>query len=219
MEQPQVEGRAGQYLQVRVRGLDSAGKAFFQDADLRPITQDRAILAGFQTEIADGEIIGLQVGTRKARVRISHRERLAGGGCPLFYIRLIAGQACPWADAATVELAGALTSPAFDQRRTRRVGVKIPVELRNFPSDPPISAITSDISTGGCYVEMLNPLGLAAEVLLTLWVRNEQIVVRGIVRTSDAGVGIGIEFLDLSPADSERLKQHLVTAAPVRAPL
>src|SRR5204862_85001 len=146
-------------------------------------------------QLSTGDVIGVQIGYAKARVRVMHREPQPEGP-PLVHVRLVGGQVSPWADALVSNNTAGATPRAFDRRELRRIKVSVPIELQRATGDASITAVTSDISVGGCYVEMLNPLPVASYLLVTLWLGDQSMTTRGIVRTSHAGIGIGVEFLE-----------------------
>jgi hypothetical protein len=200
-----------------VRGLDADGKAFYQNANLQPIAYDRAAIEGLLSQVGTGEVIGVQIGDAKVRVRLMHKEAQPDGP-PLVHVRLVAGQVSPWADMLGSNATPDAAPRPIDRRALRRVKVSVPVELQRASADPSVTAITADISMGGCYVEMLNPLPAATHLLLTLWLGDYKLATRGIVRTSHAGIGIGVEFLDPSDEVKLRLRAFLDEVSPVRRP-
>ena len=52
----------------------------------------------------------------------------------------------------------------------------------------------TDMSARGCYIESLVPLMIGCSVFVTFWLDSDKIRTSGIVRASDPGVGMGIEF-------------------------
>jgi len=54
-----------------------------------------------------------------------------------------------------------------DRREHPRVKVRVPVELRLEGSEVPISGATSDISLGGCYIEMMFTLARDTKLDIT----------------------------------------------------
>jgi hypothetical protein len=69
-----------------------------------------------------------------------------------------------------------------------------------------LPAKVTDISLGGCYVEMLSPLPLGSLVELTLNPGDTTLQVRGKVRVSQMGMGMGVAFTGMSPEDFEKLR-------------
>ena len=64
-------------------------------------------------------------------------------------------------------------------------------------------ATFTDISLGGCYVELAATLPVRTPVNMALDVKGVQVEVKGILRTSSPLVGMGIEFTEI--AERERL--------------
>jgi hypothetical protein len=62
----------------------------------------------------------------------------------------------------------------------------------------PIKSETTDVSPYGCYVTLLYTLPTGLVVDIVLWVGETPLQMRGKVTTSDANVGNGIEFLDMT---------------------
>lgn len=96
--------------------------------------------------------------------------------------------------------------PGLDRREHFRVRYFADVEIEWGSSK--LRGRTADISLGGMLIEAHNPLWLGAEFLarLTLGV-NEPLEVGCVVRWIVPGVGMGVEFADLKPADQARLRQ------------
>ncbi|HEV2114042.1 MAG TPA: hypothetical protein VGR50_07810, partial [Terriglobales bacterium] len=77
----------------------------------------------------------------------------------------------------------------------------------------PVWCILSDISISGCYAETTSPLPAHTAVHALLKTSGLQIHTRGIVRTSHAGVGMGINFTKVSLEDAERLSLFIARLA------
>jgi hypothetical protein len=58
-------------------------------------------------------------------------------------------------------------------------------------------------------VETFVPLSLGTEVIITFWIDSEKIKTNGIIRASDPGVGMGIEFTALETHIQQRLQEYL----------
>ncbi len=86
-------------------------------------------------------------------------------------------------------------------------------EVRKPGVDARVWGTLSDISLGGCYVEMLTPFPLASEVDLDLGVGSRRLRAAGVVRTSHPGCGMGIQFTSLSDQDRAELEQLNVSLA------
>jgi hypothetical protein len=101
------------------------------------------------------------------------------------------------------------SSSGKDRRRHRRYRHELPIELKVPTTSFPIQGKTLDISVDGCYVAspFTIPQGTALEV--KLWIGDKSAQVKATVRTSDPGVGNGIEFLAMDDTATQLLQQFL----------
>jgi c-di-GMP-binding flagellar brake protein YcgR len=97
------------------------------------------------------------------------------------------------------------------RRRFPRYKTAVPVELRPEGSTVATHTQTSDLSLGGCYIEMNFALAAKTKLHLVLWVEDEKVTTDAVVVTHDPGFGNGICFLNMSPEDQAKLKKHLDT--------
>ena len=67
----------------------------------------------------------------------------------------------------------------------------------------------SDISLGGCYVKIIVPFAVATEVRVQLMLFGKKVLAEGVVRTSVAGRGMGIEFCRLPKDNASKLQAAL----------
>ena len=72
---------------------------------------------------------------------------------------------------------------------------------------------TSDLSLGGCYLEMAMTLDIGARLDIVLWLDEHKVNTRGIVVTRHPQFGNGISFLTISPQSEEKLRLFLVGAS------
>ena len=72
-----------------------------------------------------------------------------------------------------------------------------------------MGAPVTDISASGCYVEMYVPPALGIEFEMTLEVNHLRILADGIVRVVYPGLGIGIEFTNITDEYRQSLNELL----------
>jgi hypothetical protein len=196
---------------ARLFGMDANGKAFFQHAHITNFTRDGAVLTGVEHQLNQGDIIGVQFAEKKVRCSV---VRVADGGVPQrtkVEVQLIAGQDCPWKELVS---AGGAPGPAIpsgkDKRRFVRHKVRFPIEIREeHGTSTPMQTAATDIGGRGCYVEMLIPFPLGRAVSVTFWLESDKIHTPAVVRASDPGVGMGLEFTGLDDATQQRLQREL----------
>ena len=195
-------------ITVRIWGMDSDGRAFFQNVQANGLTTDGASLYGIAHPLKMGDVIGVQYGERKARFKImwlvdrgTVRKIEAG-------IQVMDGQTAPWIDLALTD--GLQPAQGRNRRMFVRHKIHFPVEI-GFQDASRTRMMTNatDIGGRGCYIETMVPLALGTEVNLTFWLDSEKIHTSAVVRTSDPGVGMGLEFIDLSDHVQKTLQQHI----------
>ena len=102
------------------------------------------------------------------------------------------------------------TSVTHPERRTYpRFPVKVQIELYEEGSDVPIHSETTDLSRGGCYVQLSLTLALGAYVHGRLWINSSPIRFRGRVVTRHPEFGNGLMFLELEGSGEQILAAYL----------
>jgi PilZ domain len=212
-------------LLIRVFGLGADDRPFSQQAHTRNISDRGARLSGLERPLRLGSVIGVQFGDRKARCRVAWTvnsglaQKIEAG------VEIMGGQPCPWqkeigTQRATATAAVIRTKPvAKDKRKFPRRRLSIEIEIRDGQSvGTHLNMQTADIAGGGCYIETLRPLPLRRTLSLTFWLNSERVQTTAIVRTSDGGVGMGIEFTGLDEATQRQLQQQVERLAAGPAP-
>lgn len=202
------ETRVATTILVRVWGMDADGRPFFQNANAGNISSEGASFSGISHPLKAGDVIGVQYGEKKARCKVVW---VIDGGVARrieIGVQLLSGQPSPWLELTKVDK-GAIAS-AKNKRRYVRHKVLFPLEIGFEDSRRThMQTNATDIGGRGCYVETLLPLPLGTKVKITFWMDSEKIQTSGVVRASDGGVGMGIEFTQLDNQVQERLQQHL----------
>jgi PilZ domain len=203
------ETRIDQQIPVRVWGMDAAGRPFFQNANANSISSEGAMLLGIKHPLKAGDIIGIQYGERKARFKVIWAtdagpvRRIEAG------VQILPAQHTPWRE--QTKLGGkAEVAGGKDKRRFVRHKILFPIEIGfEDARRAHLQTNATDIGGRGCYVETMLPLSLGTKVNLTFWMDANKVHTKGVVRTSDPNVGMGIEFTDLQNEVQEKLQQHL----------
>jgi hypothetical protein len=204
------EPRLDTDLPIRVWGMDSNGKPFIQHVRAKNISNQGALVSGVECELKPGDIIGVQVEQKKARCRIVWVVDAGGIYKNQVGLQLLEGQECPWKEALSGP-AGAPTPSAHPSNRRRRARHKISfnLELRDERTNVPMRVNATDISGNGCYIEMIMPMAVGTALKVDFWIEQEHVNSSAVVRTCDPGVGMGIEFLTLTPDLQERFQSLL----------
>src|ERR1700730_10115069 len=143
---------------VRIFGTDGQGTIFSEAATLSDLSQHGARLSGVKVQLKVDEVIGVTQGKNKVRFQV----KWAGGpGTPAEgQVGLLNLQPDkPFWDAPLPHggIDNFQSTPANDRRRSVRVKCSISVELHPTGQEV-IWGRASDLSEGGCFVEMSIPL-------------------------------------------------------------
>jgi hypothetical protein len=218
------ESRLEADIPVRIWGMDADSRPFFQNALAGNISSDGALLSGINHSLKTGEVIGIQYGERKARFRViwaidaGPTRKIEAG------VQILPQQMNPWQDLAPAPSGDRARHGGPNKRRFVRHKVLFPIEIGfSDVRRAHMQTNATDIGGRGCYVETLLPLPRGTEVIIIFWMDSEKIKTSGIVRASDPGVGMGIEFTALDNQVQERLQRLLEKldtsfAAPAEAP-
>jgi c-di-GMP-binding flagellar brake protein YcgR len=107
----------------------------------------------------------------------------------------------------------ALTSNASNRRGERRVPCKIGAEIYRLGSSVPNRCTLSDLSEGGCYVEMPSPLSVQSGVEILVRTAEMKLKIRGQVLATHPGFGMGVRFIFRDSAEREEILQLLAVLA------
>ncbi|MGA8145053.1 MAG: PilZ domain-containing protein [Candidatus Acidiferrales bacterium] len=223
------EQRIAMRVPILVRGKDSRGSPFVTNAHTLDITATGASLNGLKGIADIGSKIEIEYQGRKAWYRIqwvgkigTPRAGHAGVKClePGNYIWGV--PLAEWEPdtfdpdnaeapkiAPIVPLSDFAASPASrsERRRFPRASCRLEASVMDEGSSVGLPAKVTDISLGGCYVEMLSPPPVGSPVELTLDSGQGSLRTRGKVLTSQSGMGMAVAFTAIAPEDFERLRE------------
>jgi PilZ domain len=196
-------------LTVRVWGMDANGKPFFQNVRARNVSNHGALISGIDHALEPGDVVGVQFEQCKARFRVVWIMDSGGLQKNQAGLQLLDNQDCPWKNlVAEKEISDPQARPS-NRRRLLRHKISFSLELHDERTNIPLRVSATDISGNGCYVETILPMAVGTVLKAEFWVEAERVNTTAVVRTCDPGVGMGIEFLTLSPDLQERF-QHLL---------
>ena len=211
--------RATLDLKVRVWGMGANDQPFFQNATAQNISATGACVYGIEAELKVGDVIAVQYEGKKARCKViwvvdaGQVQKISVG------VNLVEGQPCPWEKELQrtppeSERAPRVAPSDEDKRNFPRHRVPFPIEIRDQDAvGAYMNTKSADISARGCYVETMLPLPVGKVLNISFWLDSERIRTPAVVRSSDGGVGMGIEFTGLDEKTQERLQQQVDTMA------
>jgi len=110
----------------------------------------------------------------------------------------------------TAEAKGAFRlSNAGNRRGEYRLACKIGAEIYRLGSSVPNRCTLSDISEGGCYVEMPSPLSGQSGVEILVRTADTKLRIRGQVLATHPGFGMGVRFMFRDSVEREEVLRLL----------
>jgi hypothetical protein len=208
MDDQQTEPRLSVDLPVRVWGMTAGGRPFSQSAHALNISSVGALISGVESELKVGDVIGVQFDEKKTRCTVISVMNAGPVKKNQVGIKLLAAQGCPWKSYLSLDGATVRIAPS-NARRCPRHKISIPLELRAEHAKASIRMNASDVSGNGCYVESMMPFLLGTVLRIDFWLDSEHISITAAVRTSDPGVGNGIEFTGMPAGTKNRMQAYL----------
>jgi PilZ domain len=201
-------------LSVRIWGMAASGQTFNQTIRARNISSSGALFSGLEHELKVGDVIGVQYQDKKSRCRVIWV--MDSGPIQKFQagVQIVTGQDCPWRGELSPDQLAPEPEPN-NRRRFARHRISFPLEVRDERVKTPMRVNATDISGNGCYVESILPLAIGTTLRVEFWIESEKFSTSAVVRTSDPGVGMGIEFMGLTPDTKQRVQDHLDKVDPL----
>ncbi|MBZ5722169.1 MAG: PilZ domain-containing protein [Acidobacteriia bacterium] len=75
--------------------------------------------------------------------------------------------------------------------------------------DPPVACKLTDLSLGGCYLEMTSPFPVKTRVVLSMRVAEAEVQVEGVVRVMHPEVGMGVLFRQKTTQQREQVEKFI----------
>jgi c-di-GMP-binding flagellar brake protein YcgR len=104
-----------------------------------------------------------------------------------------------------------------ERRRHLRTKAAVEVEILLEKQTTPLRAKTSDLSLGGCYLDMMFTFEVGTKLKLVLWTDDVKLTIDCVVVTRDLQVGNGIKFMSMTAEDTVKL-QRIIAALPDVSP-
>jgi len=96
-----------------------------------------------------------------------------------------------------------------ERRRTPRYPIIADAEVIEIASDTELSAKTSDLSAGGCFLDMLNPSPEGTEILVRISHANTTFTALGRVVFLFPNMGMGVMFTSVDAEQQAILQKWL----------
>jgi PilZ domain len=228
---------------VTVRGTDRRGTAFAVTTRTTDISFSGAALKGLSGVVAAGAKAEIECHDQKAWYRVqwvTQGQSSSAGGVGLRCLEIgkyIWGlppkeweadtwdpanrnHSAPLPDTAISTYAGPPEWSSADRRQFARHVCRIKAEVYVENDSVEMPGQITDISLGGCYLQMLSPLPVGMTIRVGLNPGDTTLNLTGKVHSSQTGFGMGVSFTGMSPGDFENLRKFAPPASdgPVIAP-
>jgi hypothetical protein len=201
---------------VRIFGTDRGGQIFSEKVFTSNVSQQGVLLTGVQSQPNPDEIIGLTYGQTKGHFRVRWVGQGGTAQAGQLGLRNLAPEKPFWDFPLPPPGFDGSVRDAHDRRTSPRVKCANSVEVYPAGETAPIRTKTADLSLGGCFLEMPNPLPKGTQVRIALWIKESKIWANGEVVTSTPGFGIGVKFSQIAEQDKNQLKQFVGSMIRIR---
>jgi hypothetical protein len=196
-------------VSVRIFGTDRDGKIFSEGATSADLSHHGARLKGVKTQLKADEVIGVTYGRNKGHFRVKWTGAPGTPAEVQIGLLNLSPEKQLWdMPLPHGEVDGFQSTAANDRRKWPRVKCSISVELQPA-GQTIIRGRASDLSQGGCFVEMASPLPPETKLEIMIWLGGAKVRLEGAVASASPGFGIGVRFANVSPTDQEFLQKYI----------
>jgi hypothetical protein len=194
---------------VRIFGTDRGGQTFSEKVSTVDVSRQGVRLSGVEARPQIDEIVGVTYGKSKAHFRVKWVGEAGTPRAGQMGLSNVAPEKVFWdfdLPSATVDSDGGSVK---ERRKSARLKCASSAEVYPAGVVAPIRTRTSDLSIGGCFLEMSTPIPKKTLVRIALWVKDAKLWANGEVITSTPGFGIGVKFTEIAPDDRRQLQEFL----------
>lgn len=196
---------------VRLFGTDRGGRAFSEKVFTVNVSRHGAELGDLSVQLNAEDTVGLTYGQTKGHFRVKWVGQPGTPKANRVGLLNLSPEKPLWDFPLPEPTFDGTARDSHDRRTYPRLKSANSVEVYPEGESTPIRARTVDLSLGGCYVEMPNPLAKGTKLRIGLWVKETKLWANGKVVTSTPGFGIGVQFVEMTEIDRNQLRQFLET--------
>ena len=221
-------------IPVWVFGVEASGLPFAQAAQTVEISKSGAMLEGLRYVPRTGGIVTVQCGDKKGRFKVIWVGEKNTPKAGRLAIRTLEPGKFSWSvsvpeastdyfrtpedgslETSSVSSAAESESGSGKKLRRRhdRFSCEVVMQVCREGGKNPMYCQMNDVSTSGCYVVTRTPLVVDSRVEFIFRDRGSDVKGRGLVRTSHACLGMGIEFTQMQAEHREALERFLARLA------
>ncbi|MFQ5926043.1 MAG: PilZ domain-containing protein [Terriglobia bacterium] len=215
-------------LPAKISGRDFNNNPFVQDCETVDISRTGCRLRWIACLRGAGDTVEIHYGKEKARYKVSWigepgSKREGHVGLRVLDNKYIWGVAlarpkpdeyllpeetapgAPPEPAAPLKVSFESSWSGEERRRSPRYRCPGDVEVTDQETNTTVRGMLSDISLGGCYVDMMTPLASDSQVRIRIKTTDTTIESGGLVRASHPSMGMGLKFTEMNAENRQRL--------------
>ncbi len=204
------EPRTEKNLPVRIFGTDADGRIFSEKVTTVNVSQRGAEVSGVKATVRLNEVVGLSHNQNKGHFKIKwigqpHTPKAGNLG-----LVNVSPEKPFWDFAVPGPATDSFQPAVVERRKYPRVRCATSVELHPEGAAM-IWGKASDLSIGGCYIEMAIPLPPGTKLTVGIWIGEKKCWATGKVTNSTPGFGFGIQFTEIAGKDMQLLSDFVNT--------
>ncbi|MGD1024114.1 MAG: PilZ domain-containing protein [Candidatus Sulfotelmatobacter sp.] len=198
---------------VRIFGTDSHGQIFSEKAVTVSVSRNGAELAEVRPDLALDEIIGITYGKNRVHFRVKWIGRPGTPKAGHVGLLNIAPDKPLWDFPLSANVADDFQPGNTELRHNPRFRCQNSIEV-HVSSGASFWGTVADLSLSGCYVEMPIPLEPGTKLKVGIWLGQTKAWAQAQVAHRTPGLGIGLNFLEISDADRDQIHRFLANLSP-----
>jgi len=202
-----VERRLQVQLPVQVEGKDALNRPFVQSAHTLNVSERGACIGGLERRLRSDDLLRITHNNHTACFRVAWTG--PGGATARDLAGLCAAD--PHTNIWEIDFAQpAQRANKPEQRISPRYRCTGSVSVWQKEGRQPIKAAVTDISEGGCYIEMEKPFPIGTDLSLLVNIEGVIFFTAASVRHSTPGAGMGVSFSAMNPEDEAYLRKLIL---------
>jgi hypothetical protein len=201
---------------VRIFGTDRGGQIFSEKVFTVNVSQQGVELDGVQAQPNVDEIVGITYGVTKGHFRVKWVGQPGSAKAGRLGLLNLSPEKSLWDFPLPPPGYDATVRDARDRRASSRLKCASSAEVYPTGEATPIRTRTADLSLGGCFLEMPNPLPVGTQIRIALWVQDFKLWANAEVITSTPGFGVGVKFTEMTEQDRNQLRQFIDSMVRIR---
>jgi PilZ domain len=199
---------------VRIFGTDSDGKIFSEKVSTVNISRNGVELAGVSRKLNLDEIVGITCGSNRVHFRVKWVGEPGTPKAGHVGLLNVAPEKPLWSFPLPSNAPDDYQPGSIEFRKHARFRCQNSVEV-HLKEGASFWGTVTDLSLGGCYVEIPIPLEPGTPLKVGIWLGETKAWAEAQVAHKTPGMGIGLRFIEISDQDLDQIRRYLGGLAPL----